>query len=166
MLGVSNASAAVIANLPSETSFGSLGEPFAPYFAQTFVALEPASATRLTLELSHDEGQDNMEFHVIITEVVGYGADFHPTTVLYESPLQTLERGAPVTLFQLFLPSIPLQTGVRYAFVLDAFVTRDGLSGTARAGTNGTYSDGEFYFNQGFGVRRSRKTEPVCKLWN
>ncbi len=144
------ASAAVIANFPSQTSLSSFGEPFAPYNVQTFRALAPGMASRLTIELSHDHGEDNTEFHVLLTEVTGYGQDFHPTKILYESPRQTLEWGSPVTRMDISLPNIPLQAGSRYAIVLDAFVTRDGLSGAARIGTNGSYAEGEFYFNHAF----------------
>lgn len=144
-------SASVIVNLPSEDSLSSIGEPFSPYYAQTFVALAPGSASGLTVELSHDEGEDAMEFRVLVTGVSGYGATFHPTTILYESSIQVLDVGSSVTLVHVDLPNLQLHSGDRYAFVLDAFGTRDGASGSARAGTNSTYAGGEFYFNQGFG---------------
>ena len=62
-----------IDNFPSTASLGTLGEPFAPYFAQTFKAL-PGVATDLAIELAGDSGPDQVEFHVLFTEVVGRGS--------------------------------------------------------------------------------------------
>lgn len=153
MLGSLTAEAAstIIANLPSQDMIGTIGEPFAPYYAQTFEALSPGEASTLTIELAHAEGPNAAKFRVLVTEVLGYGDNFHPTTVLFESPVQIIDVGSPVTQLSIPLLNLQLQPGSRYAFILDAFVTRDGSWGTARAGTNSTYPNGEFYFNQGFG---------------
>ena len=142
--------AAVIDNFPEETFLSSLGEPFSPYFAQTFTAL-PGVANDLAVLLAGYSGPDDVDFHLLITEVTGSGLDFHPTTVLFESPGITFSSSAPATVIHIPLPNLSLVPGNTYAFIFDAFVTRDGLDGTARVATNGTYADGAFYFNQGFG---------------
>ncbi|WP_455220083.1 hypothetical protein [Kaarinaea lacus] len=92
-----------------------------------------------------------MEFHVLITELTGSGSDFHPTTVLFESDTITFSSSAPATVIHIPLPTLALVPDSTYAFILDAFVTRDGVDGTALVAMNGTYADGAFYFNQGFG---------------
>ena len=147
--GHDRAHAAVIDNFPGETFLSSLGEPFSPYFAQTSKAL-PGVANDLAVELEGNSGPDDVEFRVLITEVVGSGIDFHPTTVIFESDTITFSSLAPATVIHVPLPNLALVPDNTYAFVLDAFVTRDGLEGTARVATNGTYTDGAFYFNQGF----------------
>jgi len=140
--------AAPIVNFPSTTFLGTLGEPFAPYYAETFMA-PPGVLTDLAIELEGDSGPDDVEFRVLITEVMGSGLTFHPTTVLFESATATFGSAAPVSVLHIPLPGLSLVAGTTYAFILDAFVTRDGLDGRARVGMNGTYSDGAFYFNQG-----------------
>ena len=141
--------AGVIDNFPGTAFLSALGEPFSPYFAQTFKAL-PGVATDLAIELAGNLGPDDVDFHVLLTEVSGSGLTFHPTVVLFESDTVTFSSAAPRTVVHIPLPNLALVPGKTYAFILDAFVTRDGSDGTARVATNGTYADGGFYFNQGF----------------
>lgn len=146
ILGAAASLAQTIDNFPPEEFLSALGEPFAPYYAQTFVAL-PGVATDLAIEVAEQSGPDDLEFHVLITEVTGYGPAFRPTVVLFESSTIAF-RGPVPAIIHVPIPNLTLVPGTRYAFVLDAFVTRDGVAGQARVGTNGSYPNGEFYFNQ------------------
>jgi hypothetical protein len=92
-----------------------------------------------------------LSFVLLITEVVGSEIDVHPTTAIFESDTITFSSLAPAADIHAPLPDPALVPDNRYAFVPDAFETRNGLEGTARIATNGTYADGEFYFNQGLG---------------
>ena len=141
--------AAVIDNFPGTVFLESLGEPFSPYYAQKFRAL-PGVATDLAIQLWGESGPDDIDFRVLVTEVSGSGLDFHPTAVLYESPTISFGSAEPPTVLHVPLPSLSLVTDNPYAFLLDAFVTRDGSEGRARVAMNGTYGEGAFYFNHGF----------------
>jgi len=77
--------AEVIDNFPRATFLRSLGEPYAPYFAQTFKA-PSGVVTQLEIELVRDLGPDDLDVRVLITEVSGSGSDFHPTAIVFESP--------------------------------------------------------------------------------
>lgn len=92
-----------------------------------------------------------LSFVLLITEVVGSELDFHPTTVIFESDTITFSSLAPAADIHAPLPGLALVPDYTYAFVPDALLTRNGLEGTARIATNGTYADGAFYFNQGLG---------------
>ena len=117
----------------------------------------------LAIELAGNSGPDDMDFHVLITEVSGSGSDFHPTTVLFESDTVTFNSAAPPTVVHIPLPNLALVPGKTYAFILDAFVTRDGSYGTAAIATKGTYTDGAFYFNQG--SAGSSRTDHFADQW-
>lgn len=151
-LGPAASRADLIDNLPEATYISSFGEPFSPYFAQTFVA--PAGAIddlAIRFYGDYDGAGEDAEFHLLITEVEGSGIDFHPTTIVYESGFLSLDSSAPpFATGHIPLPDLVLVPGATYAFVLDAFVTRDGDDGTIRVGTNGTYAGGAFYWNQAF----------------
>jgi hypothetical protein len=153
----------IIDNFPNEKFFSGIGEPFSPYFAQTFEAL-PGVAIDLAIELAGGSGADDMDFNLLITEVTGSGLNFHPTTVLYESSTITFSSSAPATVVHIPLPNLALEAGNTYAFILDAFVTRDGTYGTALVATNGTYLNGAFYFNQGFDG--DSRAEHFAGQWN
>jgi len=155
-------SAEVIDNFPGTAFLSALGEPFSPYFAQTFKAL-PGVVTDLAIELAGNLGPDDVDFHVLITEVSGSGLTFHPTVVLFESDTVTFSSAAPPTVVHIPLPNLALVPSKTYAFILDAFVTRDGSDGTALVATNGTYADGAFYFNQGFAG--SSRTDHFADQW-
>jgi hypothetical protein len=135
----------VIKNFPGEAFLIGFGEPGAAYVAQTFTAL-PGGATDLAIELAGRSGPDDVDFHVLIAEVSGSGLNFHPTTVLFESDTITFNSSAPLTVIHIPLPNLALVPGNTYAFILDAFVTRDGFDGMADVATNGTYGDGACYF--------------------
>jgi hypothetical protein len=151
-IGPAASRADLLDNFPEATYVSSFGEPFSPYFAQTFVAPTGAiDALAIRFYGDYDGAGEDAEFHLLITEVEGSGIAFHPTTIVYESGFLSLDSSAPpFATGHIPLPDLVLVPGVTYAFVLDAFVTRDGDDGTIRVGTNGTYAGGAFYWNQAF----------------
>lgn len=140
-----------IINTPASNSISPFGEPDHSYFAQSFIPPQDGSATQLTFGLIRNSGDEATEFHVLITETVGgTGSSIRPSTVLFESgtishfPLAA-PGDPPIEEFTVDLGGVPLTGGTTYAIVLDAFVTRDGVSGRSGLETKSGYPDGHMF---------------------
>jgi MYXO-CTERM domain-containing protein len=151
----------------SEMSFSSgFGEPTPvfspttnPYTGQTFTAPDGTlDSLRIALQ-GNAPGIGNegpTVFHVLITEIDGTdnGQDFHPLTtcdgapgVCFESVDLTVPLLGGQLEFLIPLGGLAVDPGQTYFFVLDAYVTRDGVGSSAGVGR----------LSGGDGIARSRQ---------
>jgi hypothetical protein len=159
-----DAQAAEINLLPATTSVYAFGNsPTGGYYAQSFQAL-PGLAETLTFEMesyAFNPALGDTNFHLLITGVqsntptiaIENQSPIRPSTVLFESGNMTVGADAGWTTFSVNLGGLSLVPGQTYAWVLDAFVTSNGMapagaSVAAVGGETDVYPDGQFfYFN-------------------
>lgn len=154
-LGAANAE--TISNWPAATFGGGFGEPIPftspgtlPYWGQTFTAPNGTlDSLQLVLEASPPSVSNagDSVFHVLITEFTGTsdGQLFRPITSCNGQPGVCFESGditvplAPLgptpTEVSIPLGGLALDPGREYFFVLDAWVTRDGVGSDIGVGT-------------------------------
>jgi hypothetical protein len=127
--------------------------PTHTYRGQTFVS-PGGLGESATVYVARTMGSSvGIEFHILITETAA-GNDFHPTNILFES--ETLVSppgpGRELFAFTVELGHIPLEAGVRYGLIIDAYVgdnhpnqsTRTGMASNSTMGIPGPYPDGHF----------------------
>lgn len=149
--------AGVIDNLAQTSTFQPFGEIDTSYYGQTFKAGGDFLQS-LDFKINAVTGPDDTEYHVLITTVKDLGGgQFQPGEVLKEVEGFVEPFDADTGLHQVHvnLKGVQLEEGKTYAFILDAFVTRDGSNGTSHVGSTGNaYTDGQLvYFNVVGGTR-------------
>ena len=169
LAGAGAGRASTIDILPPETYIGGFGERVqlvsnnTSYVAQSFVAPAGSALDSVSFQLQSqaaalDNAADNV-FRLLITETVGGTELLNPTlirpsTVLFESADLTMPLAGGTQLFVVNIGGLPLVGGSTYAFVLDAFVTADGLPGKSAVGAvahdtnpldNTSYNGGHFF---------------------
>lgn len=143
-IGQSNAAILIDDLTPRFGFVREFGEANVAYVAQTFFA-PAAPLGRLTIELRPQQPLSPPTFRVLITEIEP-GFDFHPTTVLFESDPRTLRPIPGPQLVSTALGQTQLIAGNQYAYVLDAFADRNGMTSLADIGTNTNYFGGMFHY--------------------
>ena len=133
-----------------EKQLGGFGEPNTAYVGQSFVALgERIEALSFLLDGRDDMGENQpgvTEFHVLITPLAATGDRPDFDNILFESSLYSTTLNTGWEAFDVNL-DIPVQSGQRYMWVLDAFCSFDGEAGTAvLAASYDSYDNGEFRF--------------------
>lgn len=113
---------------------------FATYFAQSFEAL-PGLAQDLTFNIRGGNGDDGIDFRVLIAETAASSSLFTPTNVIYSSLVFTLGpqigfsgstvSGSDVTIN---LGGLDLVDGAVYSWILDTISTADGIEGYGSVG--------------------------------
>ena len=180
-----------ISNWPPTSYAGGFGEPVPfsspgtlPYMGQTFTAPD-GTLDSLQLSLEADapsiSNVGDTVFHLLITEFVGTagGQLFHPTTtcntlgsqaVCFESgnitvPLAPL--GPTPTDVVIPLGGLQLNPGQEYFFVLDAWVTRDGIGSDIGLGTRSFPGvDGEPRSNSITTLDGGTRDDHFAEYWN
>lgn len=113
---------------------------FATYFSQSFVAL-PGLAQDLTFNIRGGNGDDGIDFRILIAETSVSEGLYTPTNVVYSSPLFSL--GSQVGTFgasvfgpdiEVNLGGLDLVDGAVYAWVLDTVTSADGVEGYGSVG--------------------------------
>jgi hypothetical protein len=190
-LAAGAASGDTIANWPATSYAGGFGEPVPftspgtlPYMGQTFTAPDGTlDSLRLVLE-ADDAGISNVGnsvFHLLITEFVGTndGQLFHPTTtcntlslatVCFESADITVDL-APLgpTPVEVLIPlgGLALNPGQEYFFLLDAWVTRDGVGSDIGLGTRSSPGiDGTARSNSITTLESGSRSDHFAEYWN
>lgn len=163
--------AAIIDNFPrlADTAtpsggIGSLGEyvPFldgvSSYYGQTFIApgSEEILASRLIFSMeSGSQAPGPMPFRVLMVEAT---TGVSLSTLLFETSSFLLPGNSGWTDFEISLGNTPLIGGLSYAWILDTFSDRDGVSGIANVGTRNGFADGSlFTLNVAGGTRSSHE---------
>jgi hypothetical protein len=150
------ARADTIGSWPATGFEGGFGEPTPvlspttnPYWGRVFTA--PAGtldSLQIVLQSAAPKigNEGDTVFHVLITEFAGSpgGQDFHPLTTCNGTPGVCFESGnltVPLAVTPAQIPMLvdlghlALNTGQNYFFVLDAYVTEDGIGSEISAGT-------------------------------
>lgn len=143
-------SQAALIDVPYNSSACCIGE-YSPtthvtsYWAQTFI-VPAAKVGDLKLLISNNEQFPGsvFDFHLLVTET---NSGFQPTSILYESSTISVSDRFP-TEFTFDLSGLTFVQGIKYAFVIDTYATRNGLIdiGNFFINTNpSAYVEGEMY---------------------
>jgi len=145
--------AVVIDNMRAGTGVVAFGEPAVAYYAQSFTAITD-NLVQVKFLLASAAGPGPTPFHFLITETAGgTGESLQPTNVIFESaelsvpfdPSSPFNR-REFTTFTVDVGNLLVHVGSTYAFILDGFVTLDGVSSEAGAALNTDYPNGHFFY--------------------
>ncbi|MDD2385047.1 MAG: retention module-containing protein [Sulfurospirillaceae bacterium] len=135
------------------------GETNTAYYAQSFVATD-TDLSNVKFALAYQYGGDNVEFRVLVTELIEDSTGLRPGQILFESGDLSLPSDSSGDVpFSVDIDlSSELIVGHKYAIVFDSYVLFDGSAGTAEfaSQTGNPDPNGEFfYYNTDGGDRAS-----------
>jgi Ca2+-binding RTX toxin-like protein len=121
------------------------------YFGQTFVA-EGSRLNSISFKIDSTTGPDATEFKFLLVTTAPTANGFHPGSVLFESSVlvQPTDGDNAYQIVTIDLGSLPVTPGQQYAFLLDAFATKDGSDGLSQLGASFFGSTGSAYAGQHF----------------
>ena len=125
------------------------GESNTAYYAQSFVATE-TDLSNVQFALANPSGPDNVEFRVLITELIEDWSGVRPGAILFESGnLSLASNSSGDVRFSVDIDlASDLVIGHKYAVIYDSYVLFDGQHGTATLASQSGNPDpiGQFFY--------------------
>ncbi|WP_239292879.1 PEP-CTERM sorting domain-containing protein [Candidatus Nitrotoga sp. 1052] len=158
-------SQAALIDVPNNSSACCIGE-YSPtthvtsYWAQTFIVPAAKVGDLKLLILNNEQFPGSVfDFHLLVTETDSSHSAFQPTSILYESSTISVSDRFP-TEFTFDLSELTFVQGIKYAFVIDTYATRNGFVDIGQFYVNtipSAYVGGELYTL--FATEQGRKAD-------